>query len=80
MLIFCALFALTLVLAEVTVIQNSETEFQEASEKEKRNKCDPDLPTLSVANDNLISSKAEWEAFTKKHTFFVLGVGDSSCK
>ena len=35
---------------------------------------------MSVARENLISSKAEWDAFTKKHPFFVLGVGDSACK
>ena len=53
---------------------------EESGDNDDRSKCDPDLPVLSVGNENLISSKAEWEAFTKKHPFFVLGVGDSSCK
>ena len=42
-------------------------------------KCDDELPTLSVASENLISTKAEWDAFTKAHPLFVVGAADSSC-
>lgn len=42
-------------------------------------KCDDELPTLSVAADNLINTKAEWEAFTKTHPLFVVGAADSAC-
>mmetsp|Transcript_25747 Transcript_25747/g.34409 ORF Transcript_25747/g.34409 Transcript_25747/m.34409 type:complete len:82 (-) Transcript_25747:1793-2038(-) len=40
-------------------------------------RCEDDLPTLSFAKENLINTKAEWDEFTKKHPFFVVGAADS---
>ena len=57
-----------------------QARFQENITEDQKPKCDPDLPTMTVASENLISSKQEWDAFLKKHPFFVLGVGDSTCK
>jgi hypothetical protein len=42
--------------------------------------CDEEKPTLSVATENLIETKAQWDEFTGKNPFFVLGATDSKCK
>ena len=41
--------------------------------------CDDELPTLSVASENLINSLAEWDDFQAKNPFFVVGAADSTC-
>ena len=41
--------------------------------------CLEEWPTLSVANENLINTKDEWDAFVKKNPFFVLSAADSKC-
>ena len=41
--------------------------------------CDENLPTLKVAEENIIRSKAEYDAFAAKHPLFVVGAADSQC-
>ena len=41
--------------------------------------CQDDLPTLSVAQENLVTSKQEWDLWLKNHEFLILGVSDSTC-
>lgn len=41
--------------------------------------CDDELPTLSVASDNLINTLAEWDKFVASNQFFVVGAADSTC-
>lgn len=41
--------------------------------------CEEDLPTLSVARENLINTKEEWDEFRSKNEFFVVAAADSSC-
>ena len=41
--------------------------------------CKEEWPTLSVAKENLINTKDEWDAFVKKNPFFVLSAADSKC-
>ena len=45
-----------------------------------RVECEEDLPTLSVATENLINTKAEWDQFVKDNPFFIVGAADSKCK
>jgi len=53
--------------------------FEEAQTTVRRSDvCDPDLPNLTVAKENLIHA-SEWPQFVKKNPFFVLGLTDSSC-
>ena len=42
--------------------------------------CDDKLPSLGVASENMINTKAEWDDFVKANPFFVLGATDSKCK
>ena len=42
--------------------------------------CEDELPTLSVASENILSTKAEWDAFVEKYPFYVVGAADSTCK
>ena len=42
--------------------------------------CDDELPTLSVASENIIQTKEEWDAFQAKNPFFVVGAADSTCE
>ena len=44
------------------------------------NLCDPNLPTLSVAKENLIETTPQWDQFVKENPFFLLGMADSSCE
>lgn len=39
--------------------------------------CRDDLPTLSVASDNILTRET-WAQFNKKYPMFVLGVADST--
>jgi hypothetical protein len=74
-----ALVVFTCLLAGIT--RAAEVEEKKPDEvPEGRGRCDDDLPVMTVAKENLISSKAEWDAFVKKNPLFVLGVGDSTCK
>ena len=41
--------------------------------------CQDEFPSLSVATENLINTKAEWDSWLRKHEFLVLGVSDSTC-
>jgi hypothetical protein len=43
-------------------------------------KCEDDLPTLSVASDSIIRTKADWDDFVAKNEFFVVGGADSTCQ
>ena len=45
-----------------------------------RVECDDDLPTLSIATENLINTKVEWDQFVKENPLFVVGASDSNCK
>ena len=45
----------------------------------KEERCDKDLPTLSVGIDNLIKTKPEWDKFVKENPLFVVGGADSTC-
>lgn len=38
-----------------------------------------ELATLSVANENKIESKAEWDTFVKENPLFIVGGADSTC-
>jgi len=40
--------------------------------------CNPDLPTLSVGNENLINTIEEWNVFIQVNPFFLLGMADSN--
>ena len=42
-------------------------------------KCEDDLPTLSVASDSIIRTKAEWDEYVAKNEFFIVGAADSTC-
>ena len=42
-----------------------------------RVECEDDLPTLSVAAENLINTKVEWDKFVKENPLFVVGATDS---
>ena len=42
--------------------------------------CEEDLPTLKVAEENIINTKQEWDAFVSKNQFFVVGAADSKCR
>ena len=42
--------------------------------------CDDKLPSLGIASENLINTRAEWEDFVEKNPLFVLGATDSKCK
>ena len=42
-------------------------------------KCEDDLATLSVATENNIRSKEDWDEFVAKNDFFIVGAADSSC-
>ena len=42
--------------------------------------CEDGLGTLSVARENLLQTKADWDAFVEKNPLFVVGAADSSCK
>ena len=44
------------------------------------NNCDENLPQLSVGKENMINTKADWDAFAKANTFFVLGATGSTCE
>ena len=41
--------------------------------------CDKSLPTLSVAKENLIETKAEWDIFLKENPLIVVSISDSKC-
>ena len=41
--------------------------------------CDEELPTLSVAADNIIHTKAEWDEFVENNNFFIVAAADSKC-
>ena len=41
--------------------------------------CDKSLPTLSVANNNIINTKKEWDDFVDLNPLFVLSTADSTC-
>ena len=41
--------------------------------------CDEKLPTLSVAKENFIKTKAEWDRFVKENPLFVVSISDSKC-
>ena len=73
---FWACFYMILLLAGMLRAEDSE----DVNQEDLKPKCDPDLPTLSVSAENLITSLEEWNTFLKTHPFFVLGVGDSACK
>ena len=45
----------------------------------KESPCDDNLPQLSVASENMIKNKAEWNAFVKANSFFILGAVESKC-
>ena len=77
--LFCSIVVLTFLLAGITRAEN-DVEKKVDAEPQARPRCDDDLPVMTVAVENLISTKAEWDAFVKKHPLFVLGVGDSACK
>ena len=51
----------------------------ESGEDYGQRKC-RGLATLSMANDNLIGSKAEWDTFVKGNPLFVVGGADSTCE
>ena len=41
--------------------------------------CDEELPTLSVAAENIIHTKTEWDKFVENNNFFVVAAADSNC-
>ena len=43
------------------------------------NECVEDLPVLKVAEENIIRSKADYDAFAAKYPLFVIGAADSNC-
>ena len=43
-------------------------------------KCEDGLPTLSIAKENIINTKAEWDAVVKKNPFFIVSASDSKCE
>ena len=41
--------------------------------------CDPNLPTLSVGNENFIETIEQWDVFIQANPLFILGMSDSTC-
>ena len=41
--------------------------------------CNPSLPTLSVASENLIQTIEQWDVFIQANPLFILGMSDSTC-
>jgi len=42
-------------------------------------KCEDELPTLSVAAENTVRSRADWDSYVEKYPLFVAAAADSKC-
>jgi hypothetical protein len=81
---FTLLFLAQILVTGVHAKPSDDPEAKEVSAdpelKYKEDRCDKDLPTLSVGIENLIKTKPEWDQFVRENPLFVVGGADSTCE
>jgi len=77
--IFGGLLALLVLLSCSLYVEAKTKDAQPVLYGKGNFECDEELPTLSVAADNIIHTKAEWDEFVLNNNFFVVAAADSKC-